>query len=166
MSNNNGFKPNVGIVGFIPYGRCHVYEKIRKLRDQENLLSGLEYNPTIDPPKPDNNPTNEHDQGVPPDSEITKFSNNSAGFSNDNFISPGVDPLYRNEKPDKPDKCNHFAGFSDATTNSNLVDGGIPFVITQDMRLELHKLGYDDAAIGKLDPFEAHRIINEGDGIF
>jgi hypothetical protein len=43
---------------------------------------------------------------------------------------------------------------------------GIPFVITQAMRADLHKLGFRDEEISKMTPAEAHDLIRRSEGIF
>ena len=40
--------------------------------------------------------------------------------------------------------------------------GGVPFMMTAQMRGQLHELGYTDDTIRHMTPTESHRIIHDG----
>jgi hypothetical protein len=46
----------------------------------------------------------------------------------------------------------------------NIVDGGIPLMITRAMKVELRARGYSDSDIAKLTPAEAHQMLHQPEG--
>jgi hypothetical protein len=73
-----------------------------------------------------------------------------------------ADPEVENDPYDPPpEEADDPAG-----NRSDPSADGIPFVITQAMKVALHELGYCDEDIRRMTPAEAHDLISRGEGMF